>query len=110
MTTPAPTTAITPRAYLRSPQMIERFAEVVGKNNAGAYISSALLAVANNDALQKCRPDSIAVSALRAATLRLSCYPGIGEAYLVPFSGSATLVIGYKACALWPSAGVSTVS
>ena len=72
MTTPAPTTAITPRAYLRSPQMIERFAEVVGKNNAGAYISSALIAVANNDALQKCRPDSIAVSALRAATLHLS--------------------------------------
>lgn len=96
MTTPAPTTALTVRGYMRSPQMIERFAEVVGKNNAGAYISSALLAVANNDRLQKCRPDSIAVSALRAATLRLSCDPGIGEAYLVPFKDRATLVIGYK--------------
>ena len=96
MATPAPTTALTVRSYMRSPQMIERFAEIVGKHNAGAYISSALLAVANNESLQKCKPESIAVSAMRAATLRLSCDPGIGEAYIVPFKDRATLVIGYK--------------
>lgn len=96
MTTPAPTTALTVRGYMRSPQMIEKFAEIVGKHNAGAYISSALLAVANNDELQKCKPESVAISAMRAATLRLSCDPGIGEAYLVPFKNRATLVIGYK--------------
>ena len=96
MTTPAPTTAMTVRQYMHSPQMIERFAEVVGKHNAGAYVSSALLAVANNETLQKCKPETVAISALRAATLRLSCDPGIGEAYLVPFKDRATLVIGYK--------------
>lgn len=87
---------VTLRQYLRSEQMLSRFADVVGKGNAGAYIQSALLAVANNDALQKCSMPSIAVSALRAATLRLSCDPGVGEAYLVPFAGHAALIIGYK--------------
>ncbi len=84
------------RAYMRSDDMLARFAEVVGSNNASAYVSSVLLAVASNEALMACSPASIATAALRAATLRLSCDPSIGQAYPVPFKGKATLVIGYK--------------
>ena len=82
--------------YGRSPEIIERFAEIVGKNNAGGYVQSAILAVANNDALQKCSPASIFSSALRAATVQLLCEPSLGQAYLVPFKGKATFLIGYK--------------
>lgn len=82
--------------YMRSDLVRARFAEVVGGHNTGAYISSVLLAVANSDDLQKCSIESIYISALRAATLRLSCDASTGQAYLVPFGGKATLIVGYK--------------
>ncbi len=82
--------------YMRSDVVKARFAEVVGSQNAGAYISSVLLAVANSKDLQKCSTESIYISAMRAATLRLSVDPSTGQAYLVPFKDKATLIVGYK--------------
>ena len=83
--------------YMRSDTVMERFAEVLGnERNAAPYISSVLLSVMNNDALQKCSRGSIYSSALRAATLRLSCDPGTKQAYLVPYGKNATMIIGYK--------------
>lgn len=73
-----------------------RFAEVLGSKSAGAYIASVIVAVKENEALMTCQPESIYTSALRAATLRLSVDPATGQAYLVPFSGRATLIVGYK--------------
>lgn len=84
------------KAFMRSPQILERFQEILGDRGARAYVSSVLLAVANNDALQECSHASIVSSALRAATLSLSCDPAIGQAYLVPFGRVATFVVGYK--------------
>ena len=74
----------------------DRFASVVGERNAGAYISSVMIAVKESDALQKCSMESIYVSALRAATLKLSVDQSTGQAYMVPFKGRATLIVGYK--------------
>lgn len=82
--------------YLHSEDVKLRFADVVGERNAGAYISSVLLAVANSKDLQKCTIGSIYISALRAATLKLSVDPSTGQAYLVPFKDQATLIVGYK--------------
>jgi len=82
--------------FMRSEDTKARFAEVVGTHNAGAYISSVLLAVAGSDSLQKCTIESIYISAMRAATLRLSVDPSTGQAYLVPFKDQATLIVGYK--------------
>lgn len=73
-----------------------RFAEVLGGKISGAYIASVIVAVKENEALMNCHPESIYTSALRAATLRLSVDPATGQAYLVPFSGRATLIVGYK--------------
>lgn len=73
-----------------------KFSEALGSQAVGGYIQSVLLAVAQNNALSECEPVSIIGSALRAAVLRLSVDPGLGHAYLVPFKGKATLVIGYK--------------
>lgn len=82
--------------YLRSAPIVQRFEDVLGKGQAMPYISSVLLAVAESKQLQECSPQSIAVSALRAAGLRLNCDPAIGQAYLVPYKGKATFIAGYK--------------
>jgi recombination protein RecT len=84
------------KAQLRSEDVVMRFAEVMGDHQARGYVASVLIAVQNNEALAKCTPNSILTSAMRAATLRLSCDPSLGQAHLVPFKGKATLVVGYK--------------
>lgn len=83
------------KSIMRSDEIKGRFAEVVGNHNAGGYISSVLIAVSENESLQKCSTKSIVGAALRAATMRLSVDPSTGQAYLVPFGGKATLIVGY---------------
>lgn len=82
--------------YLQQDAVKSRFGEIMGDRQAASYIASVLLTVANSENLQKCTPESIYISALRAATLRLSVDANLGQAYLVPFKGKATLIIGYK--------------
>lgn len=67
------------REYARSDEIIKRFAEVMGDQNAMSFVSSVLLAVADNPTLQECTPQSIMTAAMRAATLRLSCDPAIKQ-------------------------------
>lgn len=82
--------------YLDSDIVQSRFAQVLGDRNSGPYIASVMTVVKDSKSLQGCSVSSIYTSALRAATLRLSVDPGIGQAYLVPFKGQATLIVGYK--------------
>ena len=84
------------QGYLESEVIKNRFATVLGEQGSASYISSVLLAVANKPELQVCTPVSIYVSALRAATMRLSVDESTGQAYLVPFKDKATLIIGWK--------------
>lgn len=82
--------------YLDAQPIQKRFAEIMGERGAKSYVASVLIAVAESQSLQRCAPDSIYISALRAATLRLSVDASNGQAYLVPFKGRATLIVGYK--------------
>jgi recombination protein RecT len=84
--------------FMRSDETRARFADAIGDRNAGAYISSVMLAVANDDSgkLALCKPESVYISALRAATLRLSVDPSTGQAYMIAYGEKATLVVGYK--------------
>jgi recombination protein RecT len=82
--------------YLDNEIVKSSFQEVLGDRNAGSYIKSVLVTVKESEALQKCDPVSIYTSALRAATLKLSTDPSTGQAYMVPFKGRATLIVGYK--------------
>lgn len=90
------------KAMSHNQSVINSFAQVLGgKREAQAYIASALLAVSNSPSLMDCTPASIMSSALRSATLRLSCDPSLGQAYLVPYNDRhkgkiATFQIGYK--------------
>lgn len=82
-------------ALLQSDVIKNRFNEVLGKNAAG--FTSALLNIYNNSKqLQDCDARSILGAAGLAATLNLSITPTLGQAYVMPFRGQATFVIGVK--------------
>ena len=73
-----------------------------GTSAADRAAQSAASAAAASSNLVDCDPESIFSSALRAASVRLSCDPSLGHAYLVPFRDNkagtkkAQLIIGYK--------------
>ena len=84
------------KSIIRSDSVRERFIEVLGSQNAGAYISSVINAVGSSDRLMQCEIKSILTAAMSAATLRLSCDPSIGHAYIIPYKNTATFVVGYR--------------
>ncbi len=73
--------------YGRSPEVMQTFSLLLGRD-APHYVQSAIMAVQANDRLLQCTPRSIFSSALRAATLRLSCDPALGHAWLVPYKNN----------------------
>ena len=81
--------------YAESPEVTKVFSSMMG-NQGIQYIQSAIMAVRANDTLMMCEPKSIFLSALRAATLGLSCDPVLGHAFLVPYKSKATFQVGYK--------------
>ena len=82
-------------SYMRSADVRERFEEMVGAGSA-RYLNQVLAVVASSDKLQECTPASIFISAVRAASLRLSVDPAQGQAWIVPYKDQATFQIGYK--------------
>jgi recombination protein RecT len=83
------------RNYMLSPEVKERFSEMMGPNGI-YYLNQVLITVANSEELQKCDPKSILVSAMRAASLRLSVEPSSGQAWIIPYKGKASFQLGYK--------------
>lgn len=87
MTTPQQETRITIPDYMRKPESLARFSEILGGDNqARAYVQSVLILVAGDDKLQACTPRSIYTSAMRAATLGLSCDKSLKQAWLIPYN------------------------
>ena len=92
------TTALTQKNFteiVNSDAVKKRFGEVL-KEGAASFIS-ALIAIYNgNQYLQKCSAKSILGAAGLAATLKLSITPSLGHAYLLPYKGQCTFIIGWK--------------
>lgn len=84
MTTP--NNAITVSDYMRQPQQMARFTDILGDQNAAAYVQSVLIVVASDEKLRDCSPQSVYKSALRAASLGLSCDPSLKQAWIVPYN------------------------
>src|SRR5260221_7164242 len=90
------------RRYMRSDYMHRSFMEILDSQSAKAYISSVLIVVSSSPDLQECTPKSIAIQAMRAATLGLSCDPAMKQAHLVPYNNykagtkEATLIPHWK--------------
>ena len=81
--------------YMLSPEVKERFTDMMGPDG-NYYLNQVMMVVAASEDLQKCEPASILISAIRAATLKLSVDPTSGQAWIIPYNGKATFQIGYK--------------
>lgn len=81
---------LTVKDLFRRVDVVDRFAELMGSRNARTYIGSVLITVANKSELQACTPESILKSALRAASLELSCDESLHQAQLVPYNNRKT--------------------
>jgi recombination protein RecT len=73
----------------------KRFSNLLGDRDGRAYVESIVIAVSNNSNLQMCSPKSIMISAMRAASLKLSVDPIMKQAHLVPMGKEATLIVDY---------------
>ena len=89
------------REFMLQPDSIERFAGILGKRDAQFYVNSVIMAVAFKPELAECTHMSILKSALRAASLELSCDESLHQAQLVPYNNrksgkkEAQLIIHY---------------
>jgi recombination protein RecT len=83
------------KAYAELEDVKKRFVNLLGDKDGRAYVESIVIAVSNGDNLQKCSPKSIMVSAMRAASLKLSVDPILKQAHLVPMGSEATLIVDY---------------
>lgn len=72
----------------------------------------ALTMVRKNSTLAKCSPVSIMACVVECAQLGLEPEGVLGHAYLVPFKGEATLIIGYRGFAhlMYQSGTISSIS
>ena len=83
------------KTYADLAEVKQRFINLLGEAGGRSYVESVVIAVSNNKALQHCSPKSIFVSAMRAASLKLSVDPAIRQAHLVPYGNEATLIVDY---------------
>lgn len=83
--------------YIQSAEVIGKLADVLGsKSSASSYAYSVVIAARNNQKLMQCTLPSLYTSMMRAAILRLSVDPALGQAYLIPYKDQATFVVGYR--------------
>lgn len=71
--------------YMNKPEVIAKFTKIMGAQGE-SYIQSVLICVSGSAELMKCTPESVFRSALRAASLGLSCDPALKQAWLVPYN------------------------
>ena len=87
------------KTYMLSPEVKERFTDMMGANGI-YYLNQVMILVANDDRLQQCTPQSILISAMRAASLRLSVDKSRGQAWIIAYKIKGTLTAtfqpGYK--------------
>ena len=83
------------RTYAEMDEVKKRFVNLLGDRDGRAYVESVVIAVSNSDQLQECTPKSIMVSAMRAASLKLSGDPILQQAHLVKYGKEATLIVDY---------------
>lgn len=77
-------------------QQIPGIAAALPKHmNADRMARIALTELRRTPELQKCKPESLLAALMQASQLGVEPGP-LGEAYLVPFAGNVTLIVGYR--------------
>jgi recombination protein RecT len=82
---------------LQSPSMQKQFAMALPRHiSPERMMRIAITAIRRSDSLQRCSVPSLLGSLLTAAQLGLEVNTPLGFAYLVPFKGECTLLVGYQ--------------
>ena len=68
----------------------------VMKENAGTFAASLMELVTSDEKLLACNPKMLMAEAMKAASLKLPLNKQLGYAYIVPYSNTPTMIIGYK--------------
>lgn len=96
--------------------LLERKEAFLDRALAGAlpverFIQAAMQVYVASDKLIACEQKSVYTAMAACAQLGLSLHVQLGQAYLVPFSGKCTLIIGYKGFVklLWQSPRVASL-
>nr|DAM47996.1 MAG TPA: RecT protein [Caudoviricetes sp.] len=83
-------------AYVNKVTTKKAIFNTLGEKRALTFITAIISSVTNNEALQKCNPQSIISGALLGESLNLSSSVQLGQYYLVPYKNKATFQLGYK--------------
>ena len=97
MATTAVQTAQEPKIinWLGTDKVRNKFIKVLDKG-ADAFISSLLSLINETPQLKAVDPESVLLSALTAATLKLPINKNLGFAYIVPYKGKAQFQMGWR--------------
>lgn len=81
--------------------MAQSFDDAIPKSmrdelDSSRFIRIALTSIKSNPMLLACKPDTIYKSLVEACQLGLTVDGVLGHAYLVPYKGVCTLIVGYK--------------
>lgn len=66
------------------------------KENAGAYAASIIDLYNSDKTLQMCEPSRVMAECLKAVSLKLPINKQLGFAYIIPYGGSPTFILGYR--------------
>ncbi len=82
---------------MKTPTVLDRLRAVLPRHlNVEKYAASVLTEVMSNQDLQKCSQTSILSCIAQTAQLGLEVGRAFHHAYLIPFNGVCTLIIGYR--------------
>lgn len=93
-TTKSQVAPVTVKSLLGSPNLKQRFEDMLGKKAAG-FVGS-LINLTTSTKLSKCEPMSVISAAAIAATLDLPIDPNLGFAWIIPYGAKAQFQIGSK--------------
>jgi recombination protein RecT len=66
------------------------------KENAGAYAASIIDLYNSDKTLQACEPSRVMAECLKAVSLKLPINRQLGFAYIIPYGGTPTFILGYR--------------
>ncbi len=83
----------TMKGIVANENIIKRAKDVLGRE-AGTFLASCLDLYSSN--LTDCEPSAVMAQCMKAAALHLPVSNSLGFAYIVPYKGNPTFMIGYK--------------
>lgn len=90
------TTGVQALKKMLEAESVKKQFENIYKENAQLFLSGVLDLYSSTPQLQSCKPSDIIKEVLKAAVLKLPISKQLGFAYIVPYKGTPSMILGYK--------------